>query len=289
MNNSLKDILKDGTVLSGELSKKVSVFIDELENLGSLAVGFSGGVDSSFLLAAAKEVLGEKVIAVTAYAPFIPEREQREAKEFCEKRGIKQILFMANSMELEEFVHNIPERCYFCKKMIFTEIKRIAGENGIDYVAEGSNLDDIGDYRPGMKAVGELSIQSPLKNAGLTKADIRLLSEYMGLPTWNKPSYACLASRFVYREEITEEKLAMVDGAEQYLIDRGFIQERVRVHGNLARIEVIPDDITRIAERETREAVYREFKKLGFLYVTLDMAGYRTGSMNDVLKTRQKG
>ena len=163
-------------------------------------------------------------------------------------------------------------------------MKKIADEYGIEYMAEGSNMDDIGDYRPGLKAAAELSVKSPLREAKLYKSDIRLISKVMGLPTWSKPAYACLASRFVYGEEITEEKLHMIDRAEQFLIEHGFFEERVRMHGNIARIEVPPADIPRLASDEVREAVYEEFKKLGFLFVTLDMKGYRTGSMNATLK-----
>ena len=168
--------------------------------------------------------------------------------------------------------------------MIFSKITEVAKENDIEYVAEGSNIDDLGDYRPGLKAVNELSVKSPLREAELNKADIRTLSRAMGLPTWSKPSYACLASRFVYNEEITEEKLKMIDQAESFLIENGFHEERVRMHGNIARIEVPEKDIARLAEDELRKAVYKRFKEIGFMYVTLDMCGYRTGSMNDVLK-----
>ena len=159
----------------------------------------------------------------------------------------------------------------------------IAGENGIQYSAEGSNLDDVGDYRPGLRAVAELGVKSPLREAGLRKTDIRLLSKTMGLPTWNKPAYACLASRFVYGEEITEEKLRMIERAEQFLIGHGFLEERVRLHGRIARIEVPPDDIARLAADGIRQKVCEEFRKIGFLFVTLDMAGYRMGSMNSTL------
>ena len=169
---------------------------------------------------------------------------------------------------------------------IFTEVKKIADEHGIEYMAEGSNMDDNSDYRPGLRAVEELSVRSPLREAGLYKNDIRLLSKAMGLPTWSKPAYACLASRFVYGEEITEEKLNMIDRAEQFLIELGFIEERVRLHGKLARIEVPAKDIAKLASDEIREAVYKKFKEIGFMFVTIDMQGYRLGSMNATLKTK---
>lgn len=272
--------LSEDRELTGEQKNKLDRLREVLSDLGSLAVGFSGGVDSSFLLSVAKEELGDRVIAVTAADASVPERELEEAKAFCHERGIRHIICRVDPLKEEGYRKNGPDRCYFCKHGIFTEIKRIAKENGIEYTAEGSNMDDLGDYRPGLKAVEELSVKSPLREAGLYKADIRSLSKAMGLPTWSKPAYACLASRFVYGEEITEKKLQMIDRAEQFLIGLGFIEERVRLHGNIARIEVSPADIPRLASEDIRSAVYEEFKKLGFLFVTLDMKGYRTGSMN---------
>lgn len=270
--------------LTDEQKEKLGRLKEIISGLGSLAIGFSGGVDSSFLLAVAHEVLGDHVIAVTGVDASVPEREVNEAKAFCEDREIRHILCTVDPLKEEGYRNNSPDRCYFCKHGIFTEVKKIADEYGIEYMAEGSNMDDIGDYRPGLKAAAELSVKSPLREAKLYKSDIRLLSKAMGLPTWSKPAYACLASRFVYGEEITEEKLHIIDRAEQFLIERGFFEERVRMHGNIARIEVPPADIPRLASDEVREAVYEEFKKLGFLFVTLDMKGYRTGSMNETLK-----
>ena len=273
--------------LQEKISDELQVKLDSLENylksLGSLAVGFSGGVDSSFLLAVAKGVLGDRVIAVTGADASVPEREVKEATTFCKERGIRHIICRVDPLKEEGYRHNSPDRCYFCKHGIFTEVKKIAEENGIEFMAEGSNMDDIGDYRPGLRAAAELSVKSPLREAGLYKSDIRLISKAMGLPTWSKPAYACLASRFVYGEEITEEKLHMIDKAEQFLIEHGFFEERVRMHGKMARIEVPPKDISRLAEDEIREKVYNEFKKLGFMFVTLDMKGYTLGSMNATL------
>ena len=270
--------------ISEDLWKKLERLEEYLGELGSLAVGYSGGVDSSFLLAVANNVLGERVIAATSSDASIPERELKEAEAFCRERGIRQIIFKTDPFKEKEYARNGPERCYYCKRGIFEEIKRIAAENGIDYAAEGSNIDDLGDYRPGLKAVEELSVKSPLREAGLCKQDIRELSKAMGLPTWSKPSYACLASRFVYGEEITEEKLHMIDKAEQLLIELGFFEERVRLHGNMARIEVPEKDIERLASFEIRKKVFESFRELGFAFVTIDMRGYRMGSMNETLK-----
>lgn len=277
--------MSDNVELTADQENKLKRLKEIIADYGSLAVGFSGGVDSSFLIAVAHEILGDRLIAVTGVDASIPEREVKEAKAFCEERGIRQILCTVDPLKEESFRNNSPDRCYFCKHGIFTEIKRIASENGIEYVAEGSNMDDLGDYRPGLRAVEELSIKSPLREAGMYKADIRRISNAMGLPTWSKPAYACLASRFVYGEEITEEKLHMIDRAEQFLIEHGFLEERVRMHGNVARIEVPPADIPRLASDEIRTAVYDEFRKLGFMFVALDMKGYRTGSMNATLNT----
>ena len=270
--------------LSTELQDKLTRLEEYIRGLGSLAVGFSGGVDSSLLLVVAANVLGDKAMAITGVDASISERELKEAKEFCKEREIRHIICKVNPMKEESYRHNSPDRCYFCKHGIFTEIKKIAAENGIEYVAEGSNMDDLGDYRPGLKAVEELSVKSPLREAGLTKQDIREISKALGLPTWSKPAYACLASRFVYGEEITEEKLRMLDQAEQFLIEHGFLEERVRIHGNIARIEVPAKDIERLASEEIREAVYEKFKALGFMFVTIDMKGYKMGSMNATLQ-----
>ena len=218
-------------ILSEELQLKLEHLKQYIANLGSLAVGFSGGVDSSLLTAVAHEVLGDRLIAVTGADASVPEREVNEAAAFCKERGIRHIICRVDPLKEEGYRHNSRDRCYFCKRGIFTEVRIIAEKNGIKHMAEGSNMDDIGDYRPGLRAAAELSVKSPLREAGLTKSEIRLISRAMGLPTWSKPAYACLASRFVYGEEITEEKLHMIDRAEQFLIEQGFFEERVRLHG----------------------------------------------------------
>ncbi len=268
-----------------EREKKMGKLREYLAGLGSVAVAFSGGVDSTFLLQAANDVLGDGVIALTAVSDFFPDRERREADGFCRQRGIRQIVCREEILKVPGVAANPANRCYLCKRALFEMFLAEAKRRGFSHVAEGSNLDDLGDYRPGLQAIAELKILSPLRECGFTKQDIRALSGEMGLPTAAKPSYACLASRFAYGEEITGEKLAMVDKAEQLLLDLGFTQMRVRVHGTLARIEVLPEDFPRLAEPDLRREIAEKLKAYGFSYVTADLAGYRTGSMNEMLGT----
>ena len=260
---------------------KYRVLQENLKALGSVAVAFSSGVDSTFLLKAAQEALGDKVIAVTASSCSFPKRELEEAKAFCEKNGICQIIVESEELDIDGFRQNPKNRCYLCKHELFEKIWEIAKENGMNAVAEGSNMDDNGDYRPGLQAVAELGVTSPLRHSKLAKEEIRILSRNLGLPTWDKQSFACLSSRFVYGEEITRDKLSMVDKAEQLLLDLGFHQVRVRVHGMMARIEVEPGEFSKVLEN--REKITKEFKTYGFTYVTMDLTGYRTGSMNETL------
>ncbi len=250
----------------------------------SVAVAFSSGVDSAFLLKVASDVLGEKAFAITATSSFFPKRESDESSQFCNQYGIKQIFIQIDALSVPGVSENPPDRCYLCKKNLFTTMIRIAKENGAKELIEGSNVDDEGDYRPGLKAIAELRIKSPLRMAGLTKDDIRELSRQMELPTWDKPSYACLASRVPYGETITDSKLSMIEAGEALLIGMGFKQERCRVHGNVARIELPSEDFERFMEPEIRNKVYDELMKIGFKYVSLDLKGFRSGSMNEVLE-----
>ena len=265
------------------ITEKYTYLQDYLKSLGSIAVAFSGGVDSTFLLRVAHDVLGDNVLAVTAASCSFPERELREAKKFCEENGIRHVVCQSEELDIEGFRQNPVNRCYLCKHELFEKIGEIAAENHLAAVAEGSNMDDNGDYRPGLQAVKELGVKSPLRQAGLNKDEIRHLSRILGLPTWNKQSFACLSSRFVYGETISEEKLSMVDRAEQLLLDLDFHQVRVRIHDKLARIEILPEEFSRLLDDSVRNTIYDTLKSLGFTYVTLDLAGYRTGSMNEVL------
>lgn len=269
--------------LEQEAFRKLEVLKQYLRELNSAAIAFSSGVDSTFLLKVAHETLGERVIAVTAKSCSFPKRELKEAEDFCKKEGIRHFICESEELEIEGFRENPKNRCYLCKRELFEKIKEIAAEHRIENVAEGSNMDDNGDYRPGLVAVAEMGIKSPLRAAGLNKAEIRFLSKGMGLPTWDKQSFACLSSRFVYGETITEEKLSMVDRAEQLLLDFGFHQVRVRIHGKMARIEVLPEEFDKLMKEEVRREIITKFEEYGFTYVTMDLKGYRMGSMNETL------
>lgn len=259
-----------------------------LKGWGRVAVAFSGGVDSTFLLKTAKDVLGGGVLAVTARSLSFPKRELDEAAAFCARNGIEHVIVDSEELDIDGFSKNPVNRCYLCKTELFTKIRSIAEQRGITHIAEGSNADDPGDFRPGMRAVAEQGILSPLRLAGLNKTEIRQLSRELGLPTWNKQSFACLSSRFPYGETITPEKLRMVDRAEQFLLDRGFHQVRVRHHGNLARIETDEAGFSALSDAALRREIDEKFRELGFSYVALDLRGYRTGSMNETLSEATK-
>ena len=268
-----------------EIYRKLSDLRKLLKSFGSATIAFSGGVDSTFLLKVAHEELGEKAVAVTVFSPLIPKKEAQDAENYCKNENIRHFVLELDPLKIPGFKNNPENRCYICKKEIFNKIKNLASENGIFTVCDGSNADDTGDYRPGMQAIRELGIKSPLLECGLTKNEIRILSKEMDLPCWNKPSAACLASRFVYGETITEKKLKMVENAECFLREKGFLQLRVRIHGeNLARIEVNKEDFEKILK--VKEGIINYFRSLGFVYTTLDLIGFRSGSMNEVINER---
>lgn len=264
-----------------KLRGKYDKLLAGLRSTGALAVAFSGGVDSAFLVYAAHEALGEKLLAITAVTQSYPRHEAEDAARILKEYGVRHAQITLDQLAVPGFCENGAERCYYCKHALFTKIIEEAKKHGISLVADGANTDDEKDYRPGMRATAELGILSPLRKAGFSKQDIRDVSEELGIFTWNKPSYACLASRIPYGEEITAEKLDMVERAEQALLDMGFREMRVRCHGKVARIEVAEDDFAKAAVH--RKEIAAAVKSAGFLYAALDLEGFRSGSLNAAL------
>ena len=263
-----------------EINKKLDNLKSRLLELESVAIAYSGGVDSNFLLKVAKDTLGDKVIAVTLNAMMHSDREIEEAINYAKEFQVKHIVVNIDNFKVEQFIENNIDRCYHCKREVFNTVKEIAKKNNIKYVLDGTNLDDLGDFRPGLKALEELNIISPLKESKLTKEDIRILSKEMNLNTYNKPAFACLATRIPYGTKITKDLLKKIEKSEEYLVSIGFKQFRVRAHNDIARIEVGKDEIHKFFNEDLLNKTHKKLKEIGFKYVTLDMAGYEMGSMN---------
>ncbi len=266
-----------------EKQEKLKALKERLKAAGRLAVAFSGGTDSGFLLKTAHDVLGADAIAVTAKSFVFPEREFAGVMEFCRSEGIRLVTADVDVLEIPGFRLNPPDRCYLCKRAVLSALASAAAANGFPVLAEGSNADDAGEYRPGSRAVAELGVLSPLSDAGLSKQEIRALAREAGLGIWNKPSAPCLATRIPYGDEITPEKLRAADMAESFLSAAGLKQVRVRVHGGVARIETSPDDFPLVSEKSFAEKVNSYLRTLGFDYVALDLGGYVSGSMDRLL------
>lgn len=272
-------------MMEKELQAKVAKLQLLLKSYGSAAIAFSAGVDSTVLLKAAKEVLGTaQVLALTVQSPLVPEHEVAEAEAFCKSEGLRHMVLPLDPLLYYDVRTNPPERCYFCKRLVFDKMRETAGRENIAHLLDGTNASDGQDYRPGCRALKELRIISPLQEAGMDKADIRAYARELGLPVADKPSAACLASRIPYGEELSVEKLQRIDKAEAFLHAAGFVQLRVRSHENIARIELLPEDIERFVTSGLYEKTACKLKELGFAYVTLDLQGYRMGSLNEALK-----
>jgi uncharacterized protein len=275
--------------ITDALTAKLDALRTSLRDLGSIVVAYSGGVDSAFLLKVAVDELGDKALAVTADSETIPRSELEQARNLAGTLGAKHIVVTTNEMCDPDFVANPPDRCFHCKKTLFGTLTELADDKSIDHVVEGSNASDSDDYRPGMKAVDQFKVHSPLKDAGLTKDEIRALSRELGLPTWDKPAAPCLSSRIPYGSAITSDKLQRIEAAEKYLREQGFKILRVRDHDDVARLEVPREDLPRLLDDGFSAKVTAQLKSLGYRYVTVDLAGFRSGSLNDVLKDSDYG
>jgi uncharacterized protein len=276
-------------MLSSDVTSKYEHLQEILQEMGSVAIGYSGGVDSTLLLKVSAGVLGQRAVAMIGRSETYPTREFEEALVLAEQIGARVVVVRTEETDILKFQENPPDRCYFCKTELFGKLQEVALQEGAAWIADGTITDDIGDFRPGMKAKSEKNVRSPLLEAGFSKTDVRELSKYLELPTWDKPAFACLSSRFPYGMGISREQLSRVDQAETFLRDRGFRFFRVRVHDDkTARIEVGPEEILRLLQNDLRQDLVSHLKTLGFTYVTLDLQGYRTGSMNEVLPASVK-
>jgi uncharacterized protein len=262
------------------MKKKFQKLKEILADMESALIAYSGGVDSTLVLRIAKDVLGNKVLAITARSLVYPLREIEQAKNLARNLRVKHQIIKTQELANPKFVNNPRDRCYWCKRELFAKLMTIARNNNLKYVLDGTNYDDSDDFRPGIKAARELGIRSPLKEAGFIKEEVRLLSKRLGLPTWNKPTFACLASRFPYGTKITKEGLIRVEKAEGYIRNFGISQVRVRNHNQIARIEVSKDEIPKLLKEKVRDKIVSKFKELGYVYVAVDLQGYKTGSMN---------
>lgn len=267
-------------MIGNRLKAKRKHLVSLLKQLDSLMVAFSGGVDSTFLLAISHEVLQNNLLAVTAVSPLHPEWEKKEAIEFAKSLGVEHVIIPSREMSRPDFRDNPRDRCYICKKLLFEDLWSVAKDKGIEHIAHGATVDDLDDFRPGFAAANEWGIKAPLIDAELTKDDIRILSREMHLKTWNKPSMACFATRIPYGEPITQKNLQMVARAEKIILDLGFTSCRVRLHDKTARIEINAEEMERMLDAAIRLLIINEFNKIGFSYVSLDLEGYRQGSMN---------
>lgn len=264
---------------------KLQALKELLSTFSGAVIAYSGGVDSTFLAMVAHEVLGERVLAVTAVSPTYPEQQLTEAEELAKRLDLPHMVIHSNEFSEPKYIANPPERCYYCKMALFRELKQLAADRGLGVVLDGANLDDLGDFRPGHRAAEELGVRSPLQEVGFTKQEIRECSKALALPTWNKPAYACLASRIPYGREITPEALARIDRGELFLAGLGFTQLRLRDHYPVARIEVAPEELERAWEN--RKEITAHLHQIGFPYVTLDLDGFRSGSMNEIIRQKK--